>query len=216
MMVDRSEVGGAPWILLSTFLALCLLLVLPVSASAETKVIRKSSSDEVSRQDLLMLQAKFESLRSDEITSSGSNASTSSSKAARRCKHKKSAQAKRRCISNLKWYFRMPVGTARSVSSELVNDMRNNTSPDEYDETVIPPSTWTNSGVGTCTRQSFSRVSCVSLIWAYFDVVDDYGNVVGEDTFTCGWDYAVWYPYAKRPKLKTNAYNADCFWDSEL
>jgi hypothetical protein len=61
-----------------------------------------------------------------------------------------------------------------------------------------------------------SQVTCFSYVEADFELTDVNGDVVGYDSFACGWDTAVWYPVANRRILKWTTYNAACFWESEV
>jgi hypothetical protein len=48
-----------------------------------------------------------------------------------------------------------------------------------------------------------------------FDVVDNSGQVIGEDAFYCVWRQSAWYPRAKVKRLKLKLINSGCGWDSE-
>jgi len=114
--------------------------------------------------------------------------------------------------------WRMPVNTAKRATRSLTRYLYNNTTPDEFDDSgeIIGNSNWEYSRVGTCKRRSKARVNCIGLLWSEFDVVNDSGQVVDEDTFTCGWEQSTWYPRARVKRLKTKVVDALCFWDSEI
>ncbi len=73
-----------------------------------------------------------------------------------------------------------------------------------------PDSTWTDYGIGRCSRYSRSRVSCYSYVVE--DYYDDYGLYA--DTMLCDWYTTSYYPRYGRAKVVTSY--PDCVWMSEI
>ena len=219
-MARHGQIRSISWILFGVFFATILMAVSPQMAKAENQVSESVLGSKPSP-GFTPFKTQLEELLSESASSpdlaasSSSPASASRSKAARRCAHKRGRLAKRRCIRNLRWFFHMSKPRAKGVVQRSANHMRDTTAPDEFDHTIDPPSHWNRAFAGSCKRKSYSRVQCLGVVAADFDIIDDYGYVIDEDTFLCGWYQEVWYPYAKRPKLKSRITQATCFWASE-
>jgi hypothetical protein len=112
--------------------------------------------------------------------------------------------------------FMMPVSRAAGRTASFVRYMFNNSAPDEFSVELDPPTYWDRFDWGLCKRRSYTKVVCFSYLEADFNLIDENDQVVGSDTFVCGWDTAVWYPVARRPVLKWTTLNAGCFWESEV
>lgn len=114
--------------------------------------------------------------------------------------------------------WKMPIPVARRTTLSLARIIYNETTPNEFDQSgsIIGKSDWDDYGAGTCKRQSKARVNCLGLVWSEFDILDDSGRIVGEDTFTCGWEQTTWYPRARVKRLKTQVVSQLCFWDSDI
>jgi hypothetical protein len=181
----------------------------------ESSVARGEPSSSTTALQRDILELGFTRNQGGHTSSSSSDASVSKSKAARRCAHRRTPAAKRRCMRNLKWFFYMPKNRARAVVQETVEYARDTTSPDEFDSSIDPPSYWDRASAGDCKRKAYSRMQCLAVLAADFDIVDRFGDVVDEDTFLCGWYQEVWYPYARKPRLKTRITQRTCFWSSE-
>ena len=114
--------------------------------------------------------------------------------------------------------WKMPVSVAKRTTLSAAQSVYNNTTPNEFDESgsIIGESSWDEYGAADCERKSTSRVNCLGAVLAYFDVVDDADEVVGEDTFYCIWEQSVWYPRAKTKQLRTQLVDSACGWESDL
>lgn len=114
--------------------------------------------------------------------------------------------------------WKMPVSVAQRTTLSLARAVYNETTPNDFDESgsIIGESDWDDYGAGSCQRRSKSRVNCLGLVWSAFDIVDEFDQIVGEDTFTCGWEQTTWYPRARTKQLKTEVVSQLCFWDSEV
>jgi hypothetical protein len=110
--------------------------------------------------------------------------------------------------------FFMPFPVAKNQSVVFARYFSNNTYPEEFTDEV-ESSYWDYYDTGLCERNSYSKMTCFSYASADFDIVNYYDEVVGEDTFVCAWDTAVWYPFARRKTLKWTAFDSACFWRSE-
>ena len=73
-----------------------------------------------------------------------------------------------------------------------------------------PEATWSDYGIGKCTRFSRSRVSCYSYVEE--DFFDEYGLYV--DTMLCDWFTTSYYPRFGRAKVVTSY--PECVWLSEV
>ena len=113
--------------------------------------------------------------------------------------------------------WNMPVAVAQRATMSFARDVYENTTPNEFDDSgsIIGTAAWDAYTAGSCKRKSKSRVNCIGLVEAYFDVIDDGGQVVGEDTFYCIWEQTNWYPRAKQKRLKTDIPNEYCGWESD-
>ena len=73
-----------------------------------------------------------------------------------------------------------------------------------------PEATWSDYGIGKCTRFSRSRVSCYSYVEE--DFFDEYGLYV--DTMLCDWFTTS--SYNGRGKMNMKIEQPDCVWISEI
>ena len=113
--------------------------------------------------------------------------------------------------------WKMPVAVAERATLAFAMDIYANTTPNEFDEsgTMIGTSDWDDYAAGLCKRKSKSRVNCTGLVEAYYDVVNEANEVVGEDTFYCIWDQTNWYPRARFKRLNTDIPSEYCGWESD-
>lgn len=113
--------------------------------------------------------------------------------------------------------WRMTIPTARRATLGVARYFYRNSRPAEFDQTgsIIGDPGWGDYSAGSCKRLTRSRVNCIGMVDKDFDVVDNSGQVIGEDAFYCVWRQSAWYPRAKVKRLKLKLINSGCGWDSE-
>ena len=95
--------------------------------------------------------------------------------------------------------------------------MVNNTLPGDYSsDVVLGGSEWVDWRTGRCLRRTFSHVACYFAVFSEdFDLLDDQGNIVGEDYFFCDGYLSSWYPRASRPLIRIRWEVPECLWSSD-
>lgn len=114
-----------------------------------------------------------------------------------------------------RWF--MSFATARQSAARFARSVANNSRPSDVDDDPdLIGSEWFEWRTGRCLRANFSRVSCYFGVYSEdFDVVDEEGNIIGEDFYLCDGFVASWYPTAKRRSLRTKLVIPECLWASE-